>query len=79
MMPPKQPFGPFTSAAVKRWEKVPEWAREHILDNVFCTNCLGSVPIVLETAEMKKKDLILIGKCKHCGSEVYRIVEPEDE
>jgi hypothetical protein len=74
-----QPSDPYTPAAAKRWKKVPEWAQEHILNNVFCTNCLGSVPIILETAEMKKKDLILRGQCKHCGKDVCRVVEPEDE
>jgi len=75
----EQPTDPFTPGAARRWKKVPKWAREHILNNVFCTNCLGSVPIVLETAEMKKMDLILRGKCKLCGKDVCRVVEPENE
>ena len=37
------------------------------------------VMIVLETAEMKGKDLILKGKCQHCGKDVCRVVEPENE
>lgn len=70
---------PFAPDAARRWKKVPEWAREQILDNVFCTKCLGSVTIVLETAKMEQKALFLRGKCKFCGNEVCRVVEPEDE
>ena len=72
-----QPKDIFTPEAKLRWNKIPEWAQEKILDNVFCTKCIGSVTIILETAEMKDKDLILQGKCKHCGKDVCRVVEPE--
>ena len=53
----------FTLDARRRWKKIPEWAREKILDNVFCVKCLGSVTILLETAEMEGEDLILRGEC----------------
>ncbi len=74
-----QPEDPFTQQARRRWEKIPEWAQKRILDNVFCGRCLGSVPIILETAKMKGKDLILRGKCQHCGKNICRVVEPEEE
>lgn len=79
MIMPIHPTNPFTPEAAKHWKKIPKWAQEKILANVFCGKCLGAVSIVLETAEMKKKDLILKGKCKNCGKDVYRVVEPEDE
>jgi len=79
MIRPVQPEDPFTPQARRRWEKIPEWARKKILDNVFCSRCLGSVTILLETAKMNGKDLILRGKCKHCGKDICRLVEPEDE
>jgi len=74
-----QPSDPFTPAAAKRWKKIPKWAQRKILDNVFCGKCLGSVPIALETAEMEENNLILRGRCRHCGENVCRFVEPEDE
>ena len=74
-----QPEDAFTPQARLRWKKIPEWAQKKILDNVFCGRCLGSVTILLETAEMNGKDLILRGKCKECGKDVCRLVEPEDE
>jgi len=79
MIQTNQPADPFTPKARRRWEKIPEWAQKKILDNVFCGKCLGSVPILLETTEMKGKDLILRGKCQHCGKDICRVVEPDDE
>ena len=70
---------PFTPEARRRWNKIPKWARGKILDNVFCGKCLDAVTILLETAEMEGKDLLLRGKCQHCEGDVCRVVEPEDE
>ena len=67
----------FTPQAAKRWKKIPQWAQEKILANVFCGKCGGSVPIVLEKAEMRNKDLILMGTCKKCRKKICRVVEPE--
>jgi len=69
----------FTPEARRRWNKIPEWAQKKILDNVFCGRCLGCVTILLEKAEMNGKDLILRGKCQHCGKDICRVVEPENE
>jgi hypothetical protein len=69
----------FTTEARCRWEKIPSWAQKKILDNVFCSKCLTSVTILLKKAQMKGKDLVLEGKCKNCGKDVCRVVEPEDE
>jgi len=79
MIRPNQPHNPFTPDAEKRWKVIPEWAQREILCNVFCSRCLGSVPIVLEKAEMRQDDLILSGKCQHCGKDIGRVVEPENE
>jgi len=73
------PTDPFTPEAARRWKKVPHWAQERILDNVWCGQCLRPVAILLETAEMVGNALVLRGKCKSCGGEVCRVVEPEPE
>jgi len=70
---------PFTIDAKRRWDKIPEWAQTEILNNVFCGKCLKAVAIALETAKMQKDVLILRGKCKICGQEVCRVVEPEND
>jgi len=74
-----QPHNPFTAEAEKRWKVIPEWAQREILCNVSCSRCLGSVPIVLEKAEMRRDELVLMGKCRHCGKDICRVVEPENE
>lgn len=72
-----EPTGIFTPSAAKRWKRIPKWAQKKILAKVWCGKCLGSVQIVLESAKMRKRDLILRGKCKTCGKNVCRVVEPE--
>ena len=74
-----RPKNQFTPAAAKRWEQIPKEAQAKILANVWCGNCVGSVDILLETAEMIDQDLILRGKCKACGKNVCRVVEPEND
>lgn len=71
------PFPQFTESARKRWEQVPEWARGEILESVWCGNCLTGTPMQLRAGRMEDEYLILTGTCKHCGSEVARLIEPE--
>lgn len=71
--------GQFTPAAARRWKRISQEAQGKILANVWCGNCHGSVQIVLGTAEIESKVLILKGKCKTCGKNVCRVVEPENE
>jgi len=79
MAMPIHPTDPFAPEAAQRWKTIPHWAQKKILDNVFCGRCVASVSILLETAEMKDKDLILRGKCKSSGKSICRVVEPESE
>jgi len=65
MVEPIQSGDKFTPQALSRWKKIPEWAQKKILDNVFCSRCIGSVTILLETAD--------IVRCK----KVYTGCEPE--
>lgn len=71
--------GFFTKEARERWNAIPKLAQAQILENVFCVKCRKSVSINLETATMERADLILRGKCKNCGHEVCRLVEPKDD
>jgi hypothetical protein len=74
-----KPVSHFTPAAAKRWGQIPQEAQARILANVWCGNCARSVEISLETAEIEGKHLILKGKCKVCGKNVCRVVEPKNE
>ena len=68
----------FTPVAARRWKRISLEAQGKILANVWCGNCRSAVQIILGTAEIQSKVLILKGKCKTCGKDVCRIVEPED-
>ena len=76
---PFQPTGPWTREAKERWNKIPKWAQARILENVWCVNCRDETTIILESAKMEKRVLVLSGKCKLCGHEVCRGIEPENE
>ena len=68
---------PFAKNAKARWDSIPKYAQTQILGNVFCGKCRSAVTIVLQSAETQKNDLILRGKCRTCGHEVCRLVEPD--
>ena len=59
------------------WEKVPGWAQEKILSNVYCGNCGTMTTIVDFRGHVVEGDLVLNGTCKTCGSEVARLIESE--
>ena len=65
----------FTPQALKLWKKVPEWAQEKLLSNVYCVNCVAMTTIVDLTGEVEDGDLVLKGKCKTCGGKVARLIE----
>jgi hypothetical protein len=72
------PSPKFTPLARRRWEQVPHWARERILETVWCSNCLEGTPIDLRVGRMEDDNLILEGFCKICGHDVVRLIEPEE-
>jgi hypothetical protein len=68
----------FTPQARRRWEHVPEWARARILETVWCGNCLEGTPMKLHAGRMEDECLILEDKCKTCGNDIVRLIEPEE-
>lgn len=67
----------FTPKALKLWEKVPEWAQEKLLSNVYCGKCVTMTTIVEFNGQVRRGDLVLTGVCNACGSEVVRVIESE--
>ncbi len=65
----------FTPDAQRIWEQVPEAMRQKLLDSGFCAHCLQTRHFDLEEAEIRGKDLALIGKCGTCGHRVVRLIE----
>ena len=63
------------------WKLIPDWQKHQILTTVFCSTCLGSVELDLETVTlddndkpMNQKALSLEGKCKICGGLARRLL-----
>jgi len=71
-------FAEFTPEARKRWETVPQWAREKILESVWCGSCMTGTSMQVHVGKMEDECLILEGTCKTCGHEVVRLIEPEE-
>ncbi|MBX7118632.1 MAG: hypothetical protein K1X31_06500 [Gemmatimonadaceae bacterium] len=65
----------FTPDARAIWDQVPEAMRTKLLDSGFCSHCLATRHFALDEAEIRGKDLALIGKCGTCGHRVVRLVE----
>jgi hypothetical protein len=67
----------FTPKAMKLWRKVPAWAQEKLLANVYCRKCATVTTIVDFSGKVVDGELVLSGFCQLCGSEVTRLIESQ--
>lgn len=65
----------FTKPARRRWESIPAHVRQRLLSNVWCGHCRREVTITDISGTMKGRDLLLVGRCADCRSEVARVIE----
>jgi hypothetical protein len=65
----------FTKPARQRWESIPAHVRQRLLSNVWCGQCGHEVAISDLSGTMKGRDLLLVGRCADCRSEVARVIE----
>ena len=65
----------FTPQALRLWNKVPSWAQEKLLSNVYCGKCIAVTTIIDFSGRVIEGDLVLNGLCKTCGSEVARVID----
>lgn len=65
----------FTPAARERWESIPADMRQRLLANVWCAHCRHDVTITNFSGTMKDGNLLLVGKCAECHSDVARVIE----
>ena len=65
----------FTSPARQRWEFIPADIRQRLLANVWCGQCRHEVTITNFSGTIKSGNLLLMGKCAECHSEVARLIE----
>jgi hypothetical protein len=65
----------FTAEAEVLWQKVPEWAKEKVLTNVWCGQCRGVITMINFSGKVVGDDLLLTGICKVCSCKVARLLE----
>lgn len=64
-----------TPLAKKIWDQVPAEMRLTLLNTVWCSKCMTSRGMAVETGEKRKHGLVLRGKCLTCGYSVCRVVD----
>ncbi|GAA0361911.1 DUF6155 family protein [Bacillus horti] len=62
-------------AAMSKWLKVPEDARQKYISNVWCGRCLGTTTIRDFSIQLDTYGIILQGSCSNCGHQVARVIE----
>ena len=65
----------FTTPAAKLWAAIPTETRKLLISNVWCGKCRREVTITNFSGAVKAGDLLLVGVCSECRSDVARVVE----
>ena len=68
-------FPSFTKPARQRWESIPADIRKRLLSNVWCGHCRHETTITNFSGTIKGGDLLLVGQCAECRSNVARVIE----
>lgn len=68
-------FPKFTPPAAKLWTDIPAQTRKQLLSNVWCGRCKHSVTIKNFSGVVRSNDLLLVGQCSECQSDVARMIE----
>jgi len=68
-------FPSFTKPARQRWELIPTDIRQRLLSNVWCGQCHHETTITNFSGTIKGGDLLLVGQCTECRSDVARVIE----
>ena len=65
----------FTKPARQRLESIPADIRQRLLSNVWCGQCRFETTITNFSGTSKGGDLLLVGQCAECRSDVARVIE----
>jgi hypothetical protein len=65
----------FTPLAAKLWATIPSDGKKLLLSNVWCGKCRHEVTITNFSGVVKAGDLLLVGVCSECHSDVARLIE----
>ena len=60
----------FTAPAAKLWATIPAETKKQLLSNVWCGKCQHEVTMTNFSGAIKSGDLLLVGKCSICQSDV---------
>lgn len=71
---PIKPASVSDMKALKKWGKIPDYAKDLILSNVYCSKC-GNTTVVDYSMHSDRLGIVIKGKCVSCGSNVVRVVE----
>lgn len=65
----------FTDPAAQLWASIPSHTKKLLISNVWCGKCRREVTITNFSGAIKAGDLLLVGKCSECHSDVARLIE----
>lgn len=65
----------FTKPAAKLWAELPPHVRKLLISNVWCGKCRRDVTITNFTGAVRGGELLLVGLCAECRSDVARVIE----
>lgn len=65
----------FSQPAAKLWANISADAKKQLLATVWCGKCRHGVTIKNFTGAVKGGDLLLVGTCSECHSDVARLIE----
>lgn len=65
----------FTAPAARLWASIPAENRKILLSSLHCAKCRHDVTMTNFTGVVKGGDLLLVGLCSECRSDVARMVE----
>ena len=68
-------FPTFTKPARQRWDSIPANIRQRLLSNVWCGQCRHETTITNFSCTIKGGDLLLVGQCAECRSDVAWVIE----
>jgi hypothetical protein len=67
----------FTPQAAVLWAELTPEIKNLLLSNVWCSKCRHEVKIKNYTGAVRGVDLLLVGQCSECLSDVARVIESE--
>ena len=65
----------FTVPAARLWDTVPNETKKQLLSNIWCWKCRHEVTITNYSGAVRAGDLLLVGVCSECRSDVAKVIE----